>query len=177
MAKISPLKYTRMPSWVGNDGNTYKLRRRGNPDLWIRYSTYTGGCAIGAMHYYCRVTGQRPSIYDCTEKRWLFAGGYGPDCPKIDDFTFEAERKLTKIEFDMSGDRIGGIGDTTSRFNDPHEAVRAGIETARANFRDTKVLYWDVQFEYCGDDLECKHFRLADLEDIDAIMERVEFYG
>ena len=176
MGKITPLTKTRL-RWKGRDGHEYRFRRRGPGMITIRYSTYIGGVVIDAMHYYCRVHGDRPSIYDLTEKRSLTMGGYGPECPNLDSYHFDAERVITKFEKDLSGQKLGDIGDTTSRFNDPHEAVRAGIETALANFADTKQTYWIVRFDYCGDELDGKDFRLADLEDIDAIMERVEFYG
>ena len=176
MGKITPLTKTRL-RWRGRDGDEYRFRRRGPGTITITYSTYVGGMALGAMHYYCRVRADRPDVFNITEGRSYSMAGYGPECPNLDAYHFDAERVITKFEKDLSGQKLGDIGETTGRFNDPHEAVRAGIEVTLANFADTKRTYWIVHFNYCGDDLEGVDFRLSDLEDIDAIMERVEFYG
>lgn len=151
-------------TWVGDDGNTYKLRRRGHPNLTISITSYAG--CIGGMHYYASVDGEKPGIYDVENKAWLFLGGYGDNKPALyGKFKFDVTRILTSIELDMSDESLGDIGDETERFNTPLEAFDAAIDVALENFRDTKRLHWDVKFDNCSEELDCKEGRrLTDLE-------------
>lgn len=126
------------------------------------------------MHYYGRVKGDQPSVYCVEEDRHYLLGGHGSDKPELYGvFEFDAKRKLTTLEEDKSGELIGEVGDNTSRFNTPHEAFEAAVMAAIKNFKDTKTKHWVVNFEGCGDDLDCdRHdddemdgrFRLSDLE-------------
>lgn len=159
---LTPFTTCRL-KWKGRDGNTYKYRRRDNPNIRVSISTYVG--SIGAMHYYGRVKGNNPDVYCVEENKYYSLGGYGDDKPELYGvFEFDARRVLTEIEEDMSGETIGDIGDTTQRFNTPEEAFRAAIKSVRESFADTKTRHWVVQFEYCGPKLEDKEFRLNGLD-------------
>lgn len=151
-------------TWIGNDGHTYKLRRQDHPYLTISITSYIG--SLGAMHYYARINGEKPEIYDADEKQYYMCGGYGDNKPCLYGiFSFDALRILTSIELDMSNEPLGDIGDETGKFNSPLEAFDAAIDAALENFRDTKRLHWDVKFESCGEELDYKEgWRLTDLE-------------
>ncbi len=176
MKKITPFTDTGK-TWVGDDGHTYKTRRsKDNPRITVSLSTYKGGFACDAMHYYCRIRGDRVEIYDVTDDRTLSLGGYGKNKPTIHDFTFDAERAVTEYEEDMSGEQVGSVGGTTSRFNTALDAFKAGIETVLSRFQDTKTKHWIVTFDYCGEKLEGREFRLNDLKNLrETIINEFEF--
>lgn len=165
-------------TWVGKDGHTYKLRRgEGAQNLTITISTFIG---FGGRHYYGRIRGDRPSIYDCDENSYLFCGGYGPDAPRLSGWgEFNAERMLTKVEVDMDGQSIGPLGSMTGRFNIARDAFIASLNCVLLNFRDTQTRHWSIVFDGCGDDLyescypqdaEESPWCLEDLKDQDRLL-------
>lgn len=165
-------------TWVGKDGRTYKLSRQGTQYLTITLTSFKW--SLGGMHYYGRIKGERPSIYDCHNDRHICLGGYGPDAPRLSGWgEFNAERMLTKVELDMKGDPLGCLGDMTSRFNTARDAFVASLNCVLLNFRDTKTRHWNIVFEGCGDDLyescyplDAKEsaWRLDDLKDKDRLL-------
>lgn len=164
--------------WKGRDGKMYRYRRRENPSLRISVTSYVGGFAIGAMHYYGRVTGDTPDTY-CIDTGESFAmGGYGDDKPELYGvFEFDGKRVLTEPEYDLADELVGDVGDTTGRHNTPEEAFEAAVTTARENFADNAKSFWIVEFEYCGPQLECpRTFRLSDLEDPE-LLKKFEWEG
>lgn len=171
---ITPLTNVGL-TWKGNNGHTYKFKRSANPKLKITISSWVGTMAIGASHYYGRVKGDRPGIYDCDEKCYYALGGYGDNAPDFSDFSFDAKRVLQKVEKDLSDEVIGKVGDETYRFNYPQDALQAAIQLVLENFKDTGSKHWIINFEGCGPDLECVDFRLKDLKKPEKIYERVEW--
>jgi hypothetical protein len=171
--KITPLANTRKV-WTTDDGKRCRYTRRGRPRLVIRLSTFVGTTAICAQHWYCKVTGQEPEVLYIDTGNVVFMGGYGENKPRL-NYTFDAERTLYKVEKDLMGDVLGDVGDTTSRFNDPENALRAGIQCAKDNFADTSKFNWKVQFEGpLGEHFDLAELRLDEL-DADEILNAVEW--
>ena len=159
--RLSPHKLLGI-TWVGNDGHTYKFRRRSHPYLRITLTSYS---AIGGIHTYARVHGRAPDIYDVEDRRWLACGGHGDNKPSIygHGFDQDATRVLTEIEYDAGRVTLGEIGEETNRFNTDFDAFKAALDCAVANYRDTNKLHWDVRFEACGQELDDNSWRLSDL--------------
>jgi len=116
-------------SWLNDEGKrfeTYPTMLNGKRVVELSESTYVGSCALGAMHYYARFI-VRTGVED--KKGSSFGGYLGKATPKEYNsrLTFDAVRRLTKVEKDMDGDVLGRVGDCTSRFNTPKEAREAAI--------------------------------------------------
>lgn len=108
----------------------------------LHESSWVGTAAIGAMHYYAHVLVHGPVIYDKTERKTFFCGGYGPQQPKVhlSSLRLEAKRRLTKPEKDMAGDILCKVGDYTNRFTSPEEAKAAAITMFKRKFAPGWVL-------------------------------------
>lgn len=105
--------------------------------------------SIGAMHYYARIRVFAPS--------WSVNGddgghgGYGgKNCPKLEEIGIDAERILTRLEKDMNDEPLGKIGESTTRFNSPEDARKAGIAAFLKHF----AAGWVLMPEYQDDDSE-----------------------
>ena len=96
-----------------------------------------------ASHYYASIAASGPSIQVATTIYEL--GGYGQERDALEDYlgpiSIEAERRLTKVEWDLNGGLIGKIGDWTFRFNSNAEAREAAIGTFRDRFAPGWALF------------------------------------
>lgn len=126
--------------WDGDQGQRYRTviggsitPERRNVDAHVR--SYVGTVAAGAMHWYAKVCAQRPQVIDLNEEeKWLHGGYLGKTAPHLKWREFDATRKVTKVEKDMSDEVVAKVGDETYRFNDERSAFFAMIKVLKDNF-------------------------------------------
>lgn len=135
--------------WKDDEGRDFVTEllpshyRNGKRIARFSTSSYVGTCAIGAMHYYGRIDISTPSCKQ-THKDGTTSGGHGgymgKQAPEIEPISIQVQRRLTRVERDMDGDVIGGVGDWTYRFNRESDVLPAAIKTFKRKFEPGWVL-------------------------------------
>ena len=108
--------------WTCSRGHKYETRisqgefMDGKRVARLRCSSFAG--SIGAMHTYGKIEVHGPMCHDLTENQTYSMAGYGLEYPRdhIDRLIISVTRRLTKVESDMNGDPLGGIGEFVNQF-------------------------------------------------------------
>jgi hypothetical protein len=151
--KIPP-NYGHALSWLDSNGWPCKsvLTRQhftGNGKRKARLVESDFLSSSSASHYYASIAASGPSIQ--VGSTIYEIAGYGPERDALEDYlgpiNIEAERRLSRVEWDLSGKTLGRIGDWTFRFNSDVEARQAAIRTFRKRFAPGWALLEELNHE------------------------------
>jgi hypothetical protein len=132
-------------TWVCDQGDTWKTFCENNP-RHIRLEVTDMLYSVGAMHYYARLRVYQPDIIN-QDGEVLCLGGYGKNRPHyIGGLNINVSRKLKKVEKDMSGEVIAKVGEFTTRFNTPKEALDQAMVFYNIIFSKSKN--WKLRIDY-----------------------------
>lgn len=136
--------------WKDDEGKTIVTRLNAGDTLngkriaILKLSSYVGTAAIGAMHWYGRIEFNNHSY---SEDGGCVGGYMGKNAPEFpSNMSLQVERRLTKVEYDDSGDHLGKIGSYTYRFNREQDVLPHALKTFKRKFGPGWVLvpeHWD----------------------------------
>lgn len=138
---IIPLNLFVGMKWNGDGKDKYEVILSHDQNVArLHTSSYVGTCAIGAIHYYARISVRSANV-SLNGDAGGHGGYLGKNSPDVGALSIQVERQLEKMEYDADGEPIGKIGDWTYRFNTEKEAYEAGIAWFKRKFAPGWVLH------------------------------------